>query len=171
MWFFRKTDFYELIHTFLDLKQLFLIFPLNFPNGVSIFTLVDIGKAKSEKIVSTKPSYKFDQYMALLWPLCPLNLNWWLFPSNWLQMIQIRGKNYKILKFRVLDFGFGLQIFFGLFLFFWGLWCLRSPVVCKNHIHMWVVFHPNQITNQNSHSSSLWYGDWRVKINQNNWFM
>ena len=66
LWFFRKTEFYDLIHTFLDLKQLFLIFPPNFPNGVSIFTLVDIGRAKSEKIVSTKPSYQFDLYMAVL---------------------------------------------------------------------------------------------------------
>jgi hypothetical protein len=66
LWFFRKTDFYELIHTFLDLKQLFLIFPFNFPHGIFIFTLVDIGRAKSEKIVSTKPSYQFDQYMPLL---------------------------------------------------------------------------------------------------------
>ena len=35
--------------------------------------------------------------------------------------------------------------------FFWG------PVVCKNHTGMWVVCHPNQITNQNFHSSSLCY--------------
>ena len=62
----KQQQILDLIHTFLDLKQLFLIFPLNFPNGVFIFTLVDIGRAKSEKIVSTKPSYKFDQYMALL---------------------------------------------------------------------------------------------------------
>ena len=63
---FAIIKFYDLIDTFLDLKQLFLIFPPNFPNGVSIFTLVDIGRAKSEKIVSTKPSYQFDLYMALL---------------------------------------------------------------------------------------------------------
>jgi hypothetical protein len=29
-----------------------------------------------------------------------------------------QGKNYRILKFWVLDFGFGLQKFFGLFIFF-----------------------------------------------------
>jgi hypothetical protein len=63
---FAIIEFYYLIHTFLDLKQLFLIFPLNFSNGVFIITLVDIGRAKSEKIISMKPSYKFDQYMALL---------------------------------------------------------------------------------------------------------
>ena len=67
---FAIIEFYNLIDAFLDLKQLFLIFPPNFPNGVSIFTLIDIKRVKSEKIVSTKPSYKFDQYMALLWPLC-----------------------------------------------------------------------------------------------------
>ena len=98
---FAIIEFYDLIRTFLDVKQLFLIFPLNFPNGVFIFTLVGIGRAKSEKIVSTKPSYKFDQYMALLWPLWPLNLNRWLFSLNQLQMIPIRGKNY---KFWGLDF-------------------------------------------------------------------
>ena len=115
---FAIIKFYDLIDTFLDLKQLFLIFPPNFPNGVSIFTLVDIGRAKSEKIVSTKPSYQFDLYMALLWPLWPLNLNRWLFPLNQLQMIQMRGKNYKILKFWVLAFGFGLQKFFRPFFIF-----------------------------------------------------
>ena len=39
-------------------------------------------RAKFKRIVSTKPSCKFDQYMALLWPLWPLDLNWWLFPLN-----------------------------------------------------------------------------------------
>ena len=63
---FAIIEFYDLIDTFLDLKQLFLIFPPNFPNEVSIFTLVYIGRAKSEKIVSTKLSYQFDLYMALL---------------------------------------------------------------------------------------------------------
>ena len=33
---------------------------------------------------------------------------------------------------------------FDLFLFFWGLWCLRSPVVYKNHIYMWIVLHPTK---------------------------
>jgi hypothetical protein len=40
-----------------------LIFPLNFPNGIIKFTFVDIGRAKSKKIVSTKPSYPLDQHM------------------------------------------------------------------------------------------------------------
>ena len=39
------TDFRPDTH-FLDLKQLFLIFPLNFFNGVIIFTLIDIGRGK-----------------------------------------------------------------------------------------------------------------------------
>ena len=30
--------------------------------------------------------------------------------------------------------------FFWPFLIFWGLWCLRSPVVCKKS-YIWVVFH------------------------------
>jgi hypothetical protein len=63
---FAIIEFYDLIPTFLDLKQLFLIFPLNFPNGVFIFTLVDIGRAKSEKIVSTKPS------LTNIWLYCEL---------------------------------------------------------------------------------------------------
>ena len=79
---FAIIGFYDLIHTCLDLKELFFIFPLNIPNGVIIFTLVDIGRAKYKKIVSTKPSYTFDQHMALLWPLWPLNLNQWLFLFN-----------------------------------------------------------------------------------------
>ena len=66
--FFCKTDFYELIHTFLDLKQLFFIFPLNFPNGVIIFTLVDIGREKSKK------SYPLNQVTRLtnIWLYCGL---------------------------------------------------------------------------------------------------
>ena len=59
----------------------------------------------------------------------------WLFQLKLLHMIYISWKNYKILKFWVLDFGFGLQIFFfGLWRFFWDLWYLTSPVVCKNYI-------------------------------------
>jgi hypothetical protein len=50
----------------LDLKQLFLIFPLNFSNGIIIFNLVDIGRAKSKIILSRNPSYPFDQHMTLL---------------------------------------------------------------------------------------------------------
>ena len=42
-----SLDFYELIHTFLDLKQLFLIFPLNFPNGVFIKEVCNGGVACS----------------------------------------------------------------------------------------------------------------------------
>ena len=51
-----------------------------------------------------------------------------------LHMIHIRRKNYINLKFWVWDFGFGLQIFFWLFKFFWDSGCLRSPGVCKNHV-------------------------------------
>ena len=72
--------------------------------------------------------------MAFLWSLWPLNLNRWLFQLKLLHMIHISWKNYEILKFWVLDFGFGLQNFFGLSKFFWDLWCLRSPVPCKNHM-------------------------------------
>ena len=44
-------------------------------------------------------------------------------------------KNYKILRFRVLDLEFGLQNFFWPFLFYFlDPWSQRSPVVCKNHI-------------------------------------
>ena len=81
-------------------------------------------------------------------------------------MIQIRGKNYKILKFWVLDFGFGLQGFFCLFFIF-----LRSLMLKKSsgmqESYMWVVFHPYKITNQNFHSSSLcwirYYIQWSNK--------
>ena len=43
----------------------------------------------------------------------------------------------KIMKFWNFGFwtlGLAFKIFFGLWRFFWDLWCLRSPVVCKNHI-------------------------------------
>ena len=42
----------------------------------------------------------------------PFNLNQWLFQLKILHMIHISWKNYEILKFWVLDFGFGLQNFF-----------------------------------------------------------
>ena len=64
------------------------------------------------------------------------------------------GKYYKILKFWVLAFGFGLQKFFRPFFIF-----LRSLMLKKSsgmqEQYVWVVFHPNQIPNQNSHSNSL----------------
>ena len=41
-------------------------------------------------------------------------------------LFHISWKNYKILKFWVLDFWFGLFK-----CFFLDLWCLRSPVVCN----------------------------------------
>ena len=37
-----------------------------------------------------------------------------------------------------------------------GPWYLRSPVVCKNHIYMRVVFPSEKIPNQNSNFNSLW---------------
>ena len=43
----------------------------------------------------------------------------------------------KLWNFEILGFGLWVwpsKFFFGLWRFFWDLWCLRSPVVCKNHI-------------------------------------
>ena len=45
-----------------------------------------------------------------------------------------REKIIKFWNFVFWTLGLAFKTFFGLFLFFWGLWCLRSPVACKNHI-------------------------------------
>ena len=93
--FFRKINFYDLVHTLLDLKQLLLRIPLNFSYKVIILTLSNNGTQKSRWSACLIASYKFDQYMAFQWPLWPLKLNWLLFPLNQLKMIQTRGKNNK----------------------------------------------------------------------------
>ena len=77
--FFRKINFYDLVHTLLDLKQLLLRIPLKFTYGVIIFTHINIGNHNAYSLIA---SYKFDQYMAFQWPLWPLNLNQWLFLLN-----------------------------------------------------------------------------------------
>ena len=46
---FAIIEFYDLIHTFLDLKQLFLIFPLNFPKGVIIFIFLILEEQNNNK--------------------------------------------------------------------------------------------------------------------------
>ena len=84
--------------------------------------------------------------MAFLWSLWPLNLNRWLFQLKLLHMIYISWKNYKILKFWVLDFGFGLQNFFWPFIIF-----LRYA---RNHI-IWVVFHRKEFPKVIGHFKSL----------------
>ena len=40
----------------------------------------------------------------------------------------------KFWNFGFWTLGLAFKNFFGLWRFFWDLWCLRSPVVCKNHI-------------------------------------
>ena len=80
--FFHKINFYDLVHTLLDLKQLLLRIPLKFTYGVIIFTLINIGTQELRWSNCLIASYKFDQYMAFQWPLWPLNLNWLLFPLN-----------------------------------------------------------------------------------------
>ena len=93
--------------------------------------------------------------MAFLWSLWPLNLNRWLFQLKLLHMIYISWKNYKILKFWVLDFGFGLQNFF------WPLKVfLRSLVSNKSSgmqkLYVWAIFHAKQFLLPIFHSGSLW---------------
>ena len=92
--------------------------------------------------------------MAFLWSLWPLNLNRWLFQLKLLHMIHISWKNYKILKFWVLDFGFGLQNFFGLWRF-----VLRSLVSKKSSSmqksYIWAIFHAKQFLLPIFHSGSL----------------
>ena len=96
-----------------------------------------------------KQSYKFDQYMALLWPLWPLNLAFTikLTPND-----PNRGK--KSVKFWVLDLGFGLQKFFWSFLIFLkSLVSKKSSGVQKSYFS--VVFHHKELTKVIIHSSSL----------------
>jgi hypothetical protein len=145
-----------LIHTFLDLKQLFLIFPLNFPNGVIIFTLVYIGRAKKKK-------NRIHETKLQVWPIygstvtfMAFKLKLMAFPIKLTPNDPNQGK--KIMKFWNFGFwtlGLAFKIFFALFSFF-----LRSLMLKKSsgmqEPYMWVVFHPYQIANQNSHSSSLW---------------
>ena len=50
---------------------------------------------------------------------------------------KIYANLWKIIKFWNFGFwtlGLAFKIFFGLWRFFWDLWCLTSPVVCKNYI-------------------------------------
>ena len=51
----------------------------------------------------------------------------------------------KLWNFDILGFGLWVwpsNFFFGLWRFFWDLWCLTSPVVCKNHMSE-LYFMPN----------------------------
>ena len=117
--FFQKINFYDLVHTLLDLKQLLLRIPLKFTYGVIIFTLINIGTQELRWSNCLIASYKFDQYMAFQWPLWPLKLNWLLFPLNQLKMIQTRGKNNKKIKFLNHGFWFYLKKNYDLFYTFW----------------------------------------------------
>ena len=97
--------------------------------------------------------------MAFLWSLWPLNLNRWLFQLKLLHMIYISWKNYKILKFWVLDFGFGLQNFFWpLKVFLRSLVSNKSSGVQKSYV--WAIFHAKQFLLLIFHSGSLWYRKW-----------
>ena len=92
--------------------------------------------------------------MAFLWSLWSFNLNRWLFQRKLLHMIHISWKNYEILKFWVLDFGFGLQNFF------WPLKVfLRSLVSNKSSgmqkLYFWAIFHAKQFLLLIFHSGSL----------------
>ena len=92
--------------------------------------------------------------MAFLWSLWPLNWNWWLFQLKLLHLIYISWKNYKILKFWVLDFGFGLQNFFWpLKVFLRSLVSKKSSGMQKSYI--WAVFHAKQFLMPIFHSGSL----------------
>ena len=63
----------------------------------------------------------------------------------------------KIQLFSLSGLWCGLQKFLWPFSFFWDSWCLRSPVVCKK-FYFWTGFHHKKLTNQKSHSTSLWTG-------------
>ena len=94
-------------------------------------------------------------FLAFLWSLWPFNLNWWLFQLKLLHMIHISWKNYEILKFWVLDFGFGLQNFFWpLKVFLRSLVSKKSSGMQKSYI--WAVFHAKQFLMPIFHSGSLW---------------
>ena len=73
--------------------------------------------------------------------------------ASWLQFGE---KIMKIQNFLYLAFPVTFKFFLGLFQFFWDIWHLRSPVVCKNPIskHNFI---PNHYVNQISHFSSLWW--------------
>ena len=92
--------------------------------------------------------------MAFLWSLWPFNLNWWLFQLKLLHMIHISWKNYEILKFWVLDFGFGLQNFFWpLKVFLRSLVSNKSSGMQKSYV--WAIFHAKQFLLLIFHSGSL----------------
>ena len=93
--------------------------------------------------------------MAFLWSLWPLNLNRWLFQLKLLHMIHISWKNYEILKFWVLDFGFGLQNFFWpLKVFLRSLVSKKSSGMQKSYV--WAIFHTKQFSLRIFHSGLLW---------------
>jgi hypothetical protein len=70
-------------------------------------------------------------------------------------MIHISWKNDKILKFWVLDFGFGLQIFFWPFeVFLRSLVSKKSSGMQKSYV--WAKFHAKQFLLPIFHSGSLW---------------
>ena len=132
--FFHIHKFKDLIHTLLDLKQLFLRIPLNFPYGVIIFTLINIEIQKSQWSSCLIASYNFDQYMAFQWPLWPLNLNGWLFPLNSLQMIQTRGKIIKKSNFWIMVFDFTSKKFLRLFYCYWRFLMPNKSTSMKKYI-------------------------------------
>ena len=113
--------------------------------------------------------------MAFLWSLWPFNLNRWLFQLKLLHMIHISWKNYEILKFWVLDFGFGLQNFFWpLKVFLRSLVSNKSSGMQKSYV--WAIFHAKQFLLPIFHFGSLcikkqlprtrWLSSARQKLSQ-----
>ena len=72
-------------------------------------------------------------------------------------MIIIRWKSYEKSIFSLSGLWCDLQKFLWPFSFFWDPWCLRSPVACTK-FYFWTGFHHKKLTNQKSHSTSLWKG-------------
>ena len=68
------------------------------------------------------------------WPLWPWRPKGRYRPNSECQLIIIWWKNYENSNFPYLAFAVTFKIFFGLLKFFWHIWCLRSPMICKNPI-------------------------------------
>ena len=83
-------------------------------------------------------------------------------------MIYISWKNYKILKFWVLDFGFGLQNFFWpLKVFLRSLVSKKSSGMQKSYV--WAIFHAKQFLLRIFHFGLLCVGRWLFLL-LNLWF-
>ena len=123
---FRRIKFYDLVHTFLNLKQLFLRIPLNFSYGVINNYIYPPWylKRKNKMIHVHHNKLQIWPIYGLLVTFMAFKLKLMAFPIKLTPNGQNQGKNNRKIKFYIAAFAFFFKKNFSRFQFFWVPWRL-----------------------------------------------